>query len=105
VEIRNAHRILVGKHAEITSEIEAKMEGNIKMDGESDRFSMAPCSDRLWFHLVDDRRLTKLSPGLKWPKCEVDHSPSTNAEVKNPWSFTTVIPVRLYNVMLRKEKT
>ena len=28
-------------------------------------------------------------PGVKRPRCEVDHSPSFNVEVKNEWSNTS----------------
>jgi hypothetical protein len=30
-----------------------------------------------------------LSLGVKRPKCEADHSPSSSAEVKNAWSYTS----------------
>jgi len=28
-------------------------------------------------------------PGVKWPRCEVDLSPSSSVEVKNEWSNTS----------------
>jgi hypothetical protein len=34
-----------------------------------------------------------LSPGVKWPGREVDHSPPSNAEVKNEWSYTSTPPI------------
>jgi hypothetical protein len=30
-----------------------------------------------------------LSLGVKWLGCEVDHSPPSNAKVKNAWSYTS----------------
>jgi hypothetical protein len=29
-----------------------------------------------------------LSPGVKWPRCEVDHSPTTSVKDKNKWCYT-----------------
>jgi hypothetical protein len=40
-----------------------------------------------------------LSPGVKRPGREVDHSPPTSAEVKKMWIYTSV-PVRLHGVVL-----
>ena len=34
--------------------------------------------------------LTVLSLGIKWPGREADHSPSSSAEVKNEWSYTSI---------------
>jgi hypothetical protein len=31
---------------------------------------------------------------------EADHSPPSNAEVKNAWSYTSTPPIRLHGVML-----
>jgi len=33
-----------------------------------------------------------LSPGLKWPEREADHSLLSSAEVKNAWSYTSTHP-------------
>jgi len=33
-----------------------------------------------------------LSPGVKWPGREADHSPTYNAEVKNAWSYNSTSP-------------
>jgi hypothetical protein len=33
-----------------------------------------------------------LSPGVKWPGREADHSPQTNAEVKKTWIYTSTPP-------------
>jgi hypothetical protein len=40
-----------------------------------------------------------LSPGVKWPRREVDHSPPTSAEVKKIWIYTST-PIRLHGVVL-----
>jgi hypothetical protein len=32
-----------------------------------------------------------LSPGVRWPWCECDHSPPTSAEVKKTWIYTSTI--------------
>jgi hypothetical protein len=42
-----------------------------------------------------------LSPEVKQPGREADHSPISSAEVKNAWSFVSIHPVRLHGVMLR----
>jgi hypothetical protein len=39
-----------------------------------------------------------LSPEVKWPGREADHSSLSNAEVKNEWSYTS-IPVCLLGVV------
>jgi len=31
-----------------------------------------------------------LSPGVKWPGREADHSPQSSAEAKNAWSYNSV---------------
>jgi hypothetical protein len=33
-----------------------------------------------------------LSPGIKWPGCEADSSPSSSAKVKKTWFFTSTPP-------------
>jgi hypothetical protein len=40
-------------------------------------------------------------PGVKWPGLEADHSPPSNAEVKNERSYTSSPPPRLYGVVLK----
>jgi hypothetical protein len=39
-----------------------------------------------------------LSPGVKHPGCEVNHSPPISVKVKNEWSYTSVHPIRLHGV-------
>jgi hypothetical protein len=41
-----------------------------------------------------------LSLGEKRPGREADHSPPSNAEVKNAWSYTCNLPIRLHGVVL-----
>jgi hypothetical protein len=41
-----------------------------------------------------------LSLGLKRPVRESDHSLPSSAEVKNAWSYTSTLPIRLHGVML-----
>jgi hypothetical protein len=36
--------------------------------------------------------------GIKWPGREVNHSSSTNGEVKNEWSYTFSPTIRLHDV-------
>jgi hypothetical protein len=40
------------------------------------------------------------SLGVKRPEREADHSHSSNAEVKNAWSYTSTPPIRLHGVVL-----
>jgi hypothetical protein len=40
-----------------------------------------------------------LSPGVKWPGREVDHSPPTSAEVKKMWIYTSTL-IHLHGVVL-----
>jgi len=40
-----------------------------------------------------------LSPGVERPGHEADHSP-TSVEVKNAWSYTSTLPIRLHGVVL-----
>jgi hypothetical protein len=37
-------------------------------------------------------------PFLKWLGYEVNHTPSSNAEVKNEWSYTSTLPICLLGV-------
>jgi len=39
-----------------------------------------------------------LVSGVKLPGCEVNHSPSAIAEVKNEWSYTSTPPIWLHGV-------
>jgi hypothetical protein len=41
-----------------------------------------------------------LSLGVKRPGREADHSPSSSAEVKYAWSYTSTPPIRLHGVVL-----
>jgi hypothetical protein len=41
-----------------------------------------------------------LSLGVKRPGREADHSPPSSAEVKNVWSYTSTLPIRLHGVVL-----
>jgi hypothetical protein len=41
-----------------------------------------------------------LSPGIKQPRREADHSPPSSAEFKNAWSYNSVSPVRPHGVVL-----
>jgi len=36
--------------------------------------------------------------GVKWPRCEADHSPPFSAEFKNAWSYTST-PICLLGVV------
>jgi hypothetical protein len=44
-------------------------------------------------------QMTALSPGVKRPGREVDHSPLTSTEVKKMWIYTST-PIRLNGVVL-----
>jgi hypothetical protein len=39
-------------------------------------------------------------PRVKPQGCEADHSPLSNAEVKNAWKYTSTPPIRLHGVVL-----
>jgi hypothetical protein len=41
-----------------------------------------------------------LSLGIKWPGREADHSLPSSAEIKNAWSYTSTLSVRLHGVVL-----
>jgi hypothetical protein len=41
-----------------------------------------------------------LSPGVKRPGCEADHSPPSSVEVKNAWSYTSISPIRFHGMVL-----
>jgi hypothetical protein len=59
----------------------------------SSMFSSPRRPDRLWGppNLLSDEYRRALSPGVKRPGREADHSP-TNAEVKNMWIYTSTPP-------------
>jgi hypothetical protein len=40
-----------------------------------------------------------IPPGKKWPGLEADHPPSSSAEGKNAWSYTSTPPIRLHGVV------
>jgi hypothetical protein len=42
-----------------------------------------------------------LSPGIKRPGSEGDQSPSSNAEVKRAWSYTSTSAIRFHGIMFR----
>jgi hypothetical protein len=37
---------------------------------------------------------------LNRPEHETDHSPPSSAEVKDAWSYTSTLPIRLHDVVL-----
>jgi hypothetical protein len=41
-----------------------------------------------------------LSLGVKLPGREADHSPPSNVEVENAWSYTSTPPIRIHGVVL-----
>jgi hypothetical protein len=43
-----------------------------------------------------------LSPGVKHPGHEADHSPPSSSEVKNAWSYISTPPIRLHGVMFNQ---
>jgi len=43
---------------------------------------------------------TFFTPEVKQPGHEVDHSPPSNAKVKNVWSYTSAPPVSLHGMVL-----
>jgi hypothetical protein len=45
--------------------------------------------------------LGALSPVVKRPGREADHSPPTSAEVKNTWIYTSTPPIRLHGFVLK----
>jgi len=40
-----------------------------------------------------------VTPGIKWPGCDAPYSPSSFAEVKNAWSYTSTPPVHLHGMV------
>jgi hypothetical protein len=58
----------------------------------SKMFSSPRRPDRLWLGSTQspiERLLEALSPGIKLPGREVNHSPPANAEVKKMWIYTS----------------
>jgi hypothetical protein len=45
-----------------------------------------------------------LSLGVKRPGREADHSTPSSANVKNAWSYTSTLPLRLHGVVISQEK-
>jgi hypothetical protein len=43
-----------------------------------------------------------LSPGVKWPGREADHSPPSSTEVKNAWSYNSTSRICLHGFVLSK---
>jgi hypothetical protein len=41
-----------------------------------------------------------VTPGIRQPEREADHSSPSNAEVKNAWSYTSILPVHFNGAML-----
>jgi hypothetical protein len=44
--------------------------------------------------------LGALTPGVKEPGCEADHTPSSSAKVKNVLSYTSTPQIHFYGVVL-----
>jgi len=68
-----------------------------------------PCRDKLYRFTKTSRLalgctqlpfqwlLEALSPGIKWPGHEVNHSPASSARVKNGWNYT-FMPINTFMV-------
>jgi hypothetical protein len=57
------------------------------------RTSFSPRPPSSWGTTASNERENgDLSPGVKWPRPEADHSPSTDAEVKKTWIYTSTSP-------------
>jgi hypothetical protein len=71
--------------------------------GAAEFLSLSPHPDLLWGPptCLYSAYHGDLSPGVKRPGHEVDHSPSPSAEIKNAWSYTLTPPIRLHCVVLR----
>jgi hypothetical protein len=65
-------------------------------------FSSPRCPDRLWGppNLLSNGYRGALSPGVKRPGCEADHSLPTSAEVKEKWFYTATPHTLSCGVML-----
>jgi hypothetical protein len=44
-----------------------------------------------------DQRGLGIFPGVQWPRREVNHTPSSHAEIKNEWSYNFTPPVCLHD--------
>jgi len=55
---------------------------------------LGPMQPAIWWVLA------VLSPGVKWPWHEADHSPPSSTKVKNLWSYTSTHPICLDGVVL-----
>jgi hypothetical protein len=49
--------------------------------------------------------IRELFLGIKWPGREADHSPPSNVEVKNEWSFTFMLPMCLHDLHREENST
>jgi len=57
------------------------------------------------FHFIPSQSPVKWVPGalslqVKRPVREADHSHPCSAQVKNAWSYTSTVPIRLYGMVL-----
>jgi hypothetical protein len=59
--------------------------------GRGREFFFSPRPVRLWGPptLLSNGGTRGSFPGVKWPEREADHSPPSNTEVKNAWSYTS----------------
>jgi hypothetical protein len=65
----------------------------IGLQREEDIFTSIKCPDRLWgpSSLLFNVMLT-LSPRIKRPEREANHSPQSSTQVENAWSYTSILP-------------
>jgi hypothetical protein len=75
--------------------------GSIPWDG-WEFFSPQLRPERLWgpLSLPYSWYRGTLSLRVKRPRREADHSPSWSVEVKNMWSYTSILPIRLHCMVL-----
>jgi hypothetical protein len=71
-----------------------------------ERFFFSQHPDQLWGQpsLLIQWIQGAISPEVKWPGCEADHSPPSNAKVKNGGAIHP-LPICLRGVMLNKLST
>jgi hypothetical protein len=69
-------------------------EVGVRVPVESRIFSSPRRPDRLWGFTQPPIQWIPwaLSPGAKRPECEADHSPTTSAEFKKMWIYTSTSP-------------